>query len=97
MNRRVQVRAAVFARGVSGRRVPVTARRPSPRFLLPLKRLRRRPVNGLLVEAVGQIDDLRVVNPALLIGRGRAGGLIRYFFGCVRSAVEGEERDGADK
>src|SRR5262249_6575070 len=71
MNRRVQVRAPVFARGVSGRRVPVTARGPPPRLLLPLKGLRRRPIDGLLVEAVGQVDDLRFVNPDLLISRRR--------------------------
>src|SRR5262245_32041378 len=97
MNRRVQMRAAVFARGVSGRRVPITARSLPPRFLLPLKWFRGRPVDGLLVEAVSQIDDLRFVNPALFINRRRTGGPIRIFFWGMRSAVEREERQAADE
>src|SRR5262245_59942160 len=97
MNRRVQVRAAVFARGVPGRRVPITARGPTPGFLLPLKRFRRRPVDSVLVECVGEVDDLRfIANTAQLIDH-PAEGFIHAFFRSVRSAVEGEERDSADE
>src|SRR5262245_30977343 len=97
MNRRVQVRAAMFARGVSGGRVPISTRGSPPGFLLPLKRFRGRPVNGLLVETVGQVNDLRFIDgAALLVGR-PSGAFSHAFFRSVRSPIEGEERDSADE
>src|SRR5262249_31210839 len=97
MNRRVQVCAAVLARGVSGGRVPVPARGSPPRFLLPLKRFRRRPVDCVLFEAVGQVNDLRFIpNTAQLADR-PVRGLSYAFIRSVQSVVERKERESADE
>ena len=60
MQRTVYVGAAMLARGVTSGRVEISARCRSPLVFGPLKAIGGRPINGILVEAVREIEQLRV-------------------------------------
>src|SRR5438034_6117736 len=58
MQRTVDVGAAMLARGVTSGRVEISARCRSPLVFGPLKAVGGRPINSVLVEAVGEIEQL---------------------------------------
>src|SRR6266700_8234858 len=61
MQRTVDVGAAVLAGGVTGGGVEISARCRSPLVFGPLKAIGGRPIDGILVEAVREIEQLRVL------------------------------------
>jgi hypothetical protein len=62
VDRSIEMRASVLARGVAAGGIPVALRITAPAFLFPREGPGRRPVDGLVVEGVGQVDQLGLVD-----------------------------------
>src|ERR1051325_3652247 len=62
VDRAIDMGTEVLAGSEASSGVPIPARRRAPAFALELERLSGGPVDGLVVEIVGEVDDLGGIN-----------------------------------